>query len=132
MRSLFDSLFGRETGATSGEAGRGRPESLRRRTLAVNSRINLATSMLATPAALYLLATQGALMPFVITMIGLGGAFLTLALHRRGLTGGKGCGANQQCKPGFDGHDGSRDSIKHCLKNHAVKLFLKQEHGLAG
>ena len=84
MRSLFDSLFGRETGATSGEAGRGRPESLRRRTLAVNSRIILATSMLATPAALYLLVTQGALMPFVITMIGLGGGFLTLALHRRG------------------------------------------------
>ncbi len=82
MRSLFDSLFARETGAGF-EAPRGRPETLRRRTLATNSRIIVATSMLATPAALYLLV-QGLLMPFVITVIGLAAGFMTLALHRRG------------------------------------------------
>jgi two-component system, cell cycle sensor histidine kinase DivJ len=83
MRSLFDSLFGRETGAASAEAMRGRPETLRRKTLAANSRIIIATSATGIPAALYLLV-QGALMPFVITTIGLGAGFLTLALHRRG------------------------------------------------
>src|SRR4051812_13976248 len=83
MRSLFDSLFGRETGATSSEAGRGRPETLRRKTLAANSRIIVATSMIGMPAALFLLV-QGALMPFVITTIGVATGFLTLALHRRG------------------------------------------------
>jgi cell cycle sensor histidine kinase DivJ len=83
MRSLFDSLFGREAGSTSSEAGRGRPETLRRKTLAANSRVIVATSMIAMPAALFMLV-QGALMPFVITMIGLACGFLTLALHRRG------------------------------------------------
>lgn len=55
MRSLFDSLFDREAGAASSEDGRGRPETLRRKTLAANSRIILAASALAMPAALYLL-----------------------------------------------------------------------------
>lgn len=82
MRSLFDSLFGREAGAVSSEAGRGRPETLRRKTLAANSRFIVATSVLAMPGALYMLV-QGMLMPFVISMIGLCGGFLTLALHRR-------------------------------------------------
>ncbi len=82
MRSLFDSLFGRETGGAS-EAQRGRPETLRRKTLAANSRIIIATSAIAIPAALYLLV-QGALMPFVIVTIGLCAGFTTLALHRRG------------------------------------------------
>jgi cell cycle sensor histidine kinase DivJ len=83
MRSLFDSLFGRETGGASLEAQRGRPETLRRKTLAANSRIIIATSAIGIPAALYLLA-QGALMPFVIVTIGLCAGFMTLALHRRG------------------------------------------------
>ena len=83
MRSLLDSLFGRETGAPRGEAARGRPEALRRKTLATTSRMILVASMLATPGALYLLL-DGALMPFVITMIGLAAGFLTLELHRRG------------------------------------------------
>ncbi len=82
MRSLFDSLFARESGAGF-EAGRGRPEALRRKTLAANSRIIIATGMLATPAALLMLV-QGLLMPFVVTVIGLAVGFLTLALHRRG------------------------------------------------
>ncbi len=82
MRSLFDSLLGRETGSAS-EAQRGRPETLRRKTLAANSRIIIATSVIGSPAALYLLA-QGGLMPFVIVTIGLCAGFMTLALHRRG------------------------------------------------
>ncbi|RYE11208.1 MAG: PAS domain-containing sensor histidine kinase [Hyphomicrobiales bacterium] len=83
MRSLFDSLFGREAGTASPEVGRGRPETLRRHTLAANSRLILAASAVGMPAALYMLV-QGALMPFVVCMIGLCGGFLTLALHRRG------------------------------------------------
>ena len=83
MRSLFTSLFDRETGSASSEAQRGRPETLRRKTLAANSRIIIATSVIGTPAALYLL-TKGALMPFVIVTIGLCAGFMTLALHRRG------------------------------------------------
>lgn len=83
MRSLFDSLFSRETGAASSEASRGRPETLRRRTLGANSRIIIATSGIAMPAALYLLV-QGALMPFVIVMIGLCAGFMTLAMYQRG------------------------------------------------
>jgi cell cycle sensor histidine kinase DivJ len=83
MRSLFDSLFGRETGAASSEASRGRPETLRRRTLAANSRLIIAMSGIAMPAAIYVLL-QGALMPFVIATVGLGAGFMTLAFHRRG------------------------------------------------
>lgn len=83
MRNVFDSLLGRENGAVPGAGSRGRPETLRRSTLATNSRIIIATSTMAMPAGLVMLG-QGALMPFVITMIGLCGGFLTLALHRRG------------------------------------------------
>ena len=83
MRSLFNSLFVRETGAASAEAMRGRPETLRRKTLAANSRIIIATSVVAIPAALYLLM-HGALMPFVIVTIGLCSGFMTLALYHRG------------------------------------------------
>ncbi len=83
MRSLFTSLFGREPGGASLEGQRGRPENLRRLTLAANSRIIIATSAIGIPAALYLLI-QGALMPFVIVMIGLCAGFMTMALHRRG------------------------------------------------
>ena len=83
MRNVFDSLFGREGGATQSDSSRGRPETLRRKTLAANSRIIIATSMVSLPAGVMLL-TQGALMPFVIATIGLCAGFLTLALHRRG------------------------------------------------
>jgi cell cycle sensor histidine kinase DivJ len=83
MRNVFTSLFGRESGATLLEGMRGRPEALRRRTLAANSRIVITASMIGLPAGLYLL-WQGALMPFVITTIGLCAGFMTLALHRRG------------------------------------------------
>lgn len=83
MRNVFDSLLGRENGALQHEGSRGRPETLRRKTLAANARIIIATSMMSLPPALVLLG-QGALMPFVITIIGVCAGFLTLALHRRG------------------------------------------------
>ncbi|HEX4298639.1 MAG TPA: PAS domain-containing sensor histidine kinase [Devosia sp.] len=82
MRNLLASLFGRETGAGPGGAARGRPEALRRKTIAINARLILAVSMIATPAALFGLI-KGELMPFVITMIGLAAGFMTMALHRR-------------------------------------------------
>jgi len=83
MRSLLNSLLGRETSAGRTEAPRGRPEALRRKTIAVNAQILIGASAIATPAALYYLI-HGALMPFVVTTIGLGAGFLTLSLHRRG------------------------------------------------
>ena len=83
MRSLLTSLFGRETGSDRSEAVRGRPETLRRKTIAINSKIILGASMIATPVALYALI-QGALMPFVVTVVGLAAGFLTLSLHHRG------------------------------------------------
>jgi cell cycle sensor histidine kinase DivJ len=83
MRSLFISLFGRETGADRGDLARGRPEVLRRKTIAANARIIIAASVLAMPAALYLLIS-GALLPFVVTTIALAAGVMTLALHRRG------------------------------------------------
>jgi cell cycle sensor histidine kinase DivJ len=82
MRSLFNSLFGRE-GSTSAEAERGRPETLRRHTIAANSRIIVATALAGAPAALYMLV-HGAIMPFVIVTIGLCAGCLTLAMHGRG------------------------------------------------
>lgn len=83
MRSLLSSLFGRETGADQGEAVRGRPELLRRDTIAVNARIIIVASALAAPAALFYLV-QGMSLPFVVSVIGLAAGFATLALHRRG------------------------------------------------
>jgi cell cycle sensor histidine kinase DivJ len=83
MRSLFSSLFRREPGTDRAELTRGRPEALRRKTIAANARIILGTSMAATPGALWFLL-QGALMPFVITVLGLATGFITLGLHRRG------------------------------------------------
>ncbi len=83
MRSLLSSLLGREIGADRTSAARGRPEALRRTTIAVNSRVVIVASAASLPAALYLLL-QGALMPFVVAVIGLCTGFITLELHRRG------------------------------------------------
>ena len=83
MRSLLTSLLSRETSADRGEAARGRPEALRRKTIAINSQIFIAVTVIAMPFALYYL-TQGAMMPFVIAVIGLAAGFTTLALHHRG------------------------------------------------
>src|ERR1700712_6091111 len=83
MRSLLISLLGGEPGVDRSDLARSRPEALRRKTIAANSRIILASSMLATPPAAYLLL-QGALMPFVLSTIGLTVGFITFALQRRG------------------------------------------------
>jgi len=83
MRSLLSSLFGGETGADRGELARSRPEVLRRRTIAANARVTIAASVLAMPAALYLLV-GGALLPFVVTTIALAAGIMTFTLHRRG------------------------------------------------
>jgi cell cycle sensor histidine kinase DivJ len=83
MRSPLTFLFGGETPPRRGDLSKGRPEALRRAVLATNSRIILAASLLGLPAALYLLV-GGALMPFVLTVVGLCTGFMTLALHRRG------------------------------------------------
>ena len=83
MRSLLSSLFGRETGADQKEAARGRPDVLRRDTIAVNARVILVASVLAAPAALVSLV-GGMVLPFVVSVIGLAAGFATLALHRRG------------------------------------------------
>lgn len=82
MRSLFLMLAGRRASEPFREAS-GRPEALRRKTLATNSRIILGTSVMATPIALYALL-QGMLLPFVLAVLGLAVGFLTLALHHRG------------------------------------------------
>src|SRR3569833_3189591 len=83
MRSLLFSLFGGETGADRGELVRGRPEVLRRKTIGANARVIIAASVLAMPAALYLLMSS-ALLPFVVTVVALAAGVITFALHRRG------------------------------------------------
>ncbi len=83
MRSLFSGMASGEKPAPSMRASSGRPEALRRRTLATNSRIILAVSGLGLPITLYLLM-QGMLLPFVLSILGLAVGFLTLALHQRG------------------------------------------------
>ena len=87
MRSLFSRVFGKDSAMASrsaeGRDGSGRPELLRRRTLAVNSKIVMVVSALSLPAGLYALV-QGALLPFVLCILGLTVGVLTLALHQRG------------------------------------------------
>jgi two-component system, cell cycle sensor histidine kinase DivJ len=83
MRSLFSFAQSKET-PVSGHAAGGRPETLRRRTLANNSKIAIAASTVAMPIALYLLVTQGMMLPFILVMMGLASGVLTLALHHRG------------------------------------------------
>ena len=82
MRSPFSRMA---TGKRTGEArpASGRPEAMRRRTLAVNSRIILVISGLGLPISLYLLM-QGLVLPFVLNIVGLAVGFATLALHQRG------------------------------------------------
>ncbi|MEO6396401.1 MAG: histidine kinase dimerization/phospho-acceptor domain-containing protein, partial [Devosia sp.] len=80
MRSLFSALFGPDLAPTA----RSRPELLRRRTLAVNSRIFLVASAVSVPAALHFLL-HGQVLPIILAISGLAAGVLTLALHRRGL-----------------------------------------------
>jgi cell cycle sensor histidine kinase DivJ len=83
MRSLFS--FGASKEMSLAIAGTGhRPEMLRRKTLANNSRIAIVLSALMMPLAVYWLVT-GAILPFVLAAIGLGSGMVTLALHQRQL-----------------------------------------------
>ena len=83
MRSLFS--FGASKEMSLAIAGTGhRPEMLRRKTLANNSRIAIALSALMMPLAVYWLVT-GAILPIVLAAIGLGSGMVTLALHQRQL-----------------------------------------------
>jgi cell cycle sensor histidine kinase DivJ len=87
MRSLFSQMFGKGVASAGksgdGRDGSGRPELLRRKTLAVNSRVLLIASVVSLPAGLYALL-QGAMLPFILCILGLTAGVLTLALHQRG------------------------------------------------
>ncbi|UJW85498.1 PAS domain-containing sensor histidine kinase [Devosia sp. SL43] len=81
MRSLFS--FGASKEMSLAIAGTGhRPEMLRRKTLANNSRIAIIVSALMMPLAVYWLVTA-AILPIVLAAIGLGSGMVTLALHQR-------------------------------------------------
>lgn len=83
MRRLFS--FGASKEMSLAVAGTGhRPEMLRRKTLANNSRILILLSALAMPFAVYGLVT-GALFPFAVAALGLAGGMVTLSLHQRKL-----------------------------------------------
>lgn len=83
MRSLFRMLAGKPAPEPLLREASGRPEALRRKTLATNACIILAASAIGTPIALQALL-QGMLLPFVLAMLGLAVGFLSLALHHRG------------------------------------------------
>jgi cell cycle sensor histidine kinase DivJ len=83
MRSVLNSLFGRGAGAERPAAVESRSEALRRRTIGMNARLIVLASGLALPAGVMLLL-GGALLPFVIAVIGMCVGFATLVLHRRG------------------------------------------------
>jgi cell cycle sensor histidine kinase DivJ len=82
MRSLSQMLAGWRAPKPLREA-KGRPETLRRKALAINSKLAIAASTVAMPPALYALV-QGLMLPFILVMLGLAAGFLTLALHHRG------------------------------------------------
>jgi cell cycle sensor histidine kinase DivJ len=81
MRSLFS--FGSSKEMSLAMAGTGhRPEMLRRKTLANNSRLTLLLCALAMPLAVYWLVAGNPL-PFALAALGLIGGIVTLALHQR-------------------------------------------------
>jgi cell cycle sensor histidine kinase DivJ len=81
MRSLRSFL---DRGDAAQAVPEGRPETLRRATLATNAKFILAGSGLAAAPALYLLITQGLLLPTILAVLGVAIGCVTLALHRRG------------------------------------------------
>lgn len=82
MRSLLSFGASKEDIPTSGAPG-ARPEILRRKTLALNSRLVVIASGIGLPFALYGLF-QGLMLPFLVVMLTLAGGMVTLALHQRG------------------------------------------------
>ncbi|MBU1304618.1 MAG: PAS domain-containing sensor histidine kinase [Alphaproteobacteria bacterium] len=81
MRSPFSFSASKEISQAVAGSGH-RPEMLRRKTLAINAYIAMASSALAMPLAVYFLIV-GAALPFVVAFIGLGSGMITLALHQR-------------------------------------------------
>ncbi len=77
MRSPMS--FGTGTQTVEAAAPSGRPEALRRQTLAVNARLILMASLLSMPFALYALL-HATLLPFVLATLGVGTGVTTLAL----------------------------------------------------
>jgi hypothetical protein len=82
MRSVFSAVFGGGGPSPARDAG-GRPEALRRRTIADNARLVILVGALCLPAAFYFLM-RGMVLPFAIDVLGLAVGFLTLGLHHRG------------------------------------------------
>jgi cell cycle sensor histidine kinase DivJ len=81
MRSLFS--YGASKEMPLAIAGSGhRPEMLRRKTLANNSRIAIIASALVMPLAIYWLVT-GTVLPFVLAAAALASGLITLSLHQR-------------------------------------------------
>jgi len=90
MRRLFS--FGASKEMSLAVAGYGhRPEMLRRKTLANNSRLLILLSALAVPGAVYALVT-GTSFPLVVAMLGLAGGMATLSLHQRRMFEGAAAG----------------------------------------
>jgi two-component system, cell cycle sensor histidine kinase DivJ len=83
MRSVSSWIFGRQAGRPQGEVAGGRPELLRRRTIATNARIIIVIAALGLPPALHWLML-GLALPFVLDIMGLAVGVLSLALHHRG------------------------------------------------
>ena len=83
MRSLFS--FGASKEMSLAIAGSGhRPEVLRRKTLANNSRIVIAASALLMPLAIYAMVI-GTVLPFALCAVALASGMVTLSLHQRQL-----------------------------------------------
>ena len=74
--------FRARRGSAPAKAGSARPETQRRKTIAVNAVVLIAASALAMPVAIWLLVAQAAL-PFVIASAGLVGGMVSLSLHQR-------------------------------------------------
>lgn len=83
MRSLFSFVASKEMPLAVAGSGN-RPEVLRRKTLANNSRIAIVTSALVMPLAIYWLVT-GTVLPFILAAVALASGMTTLALHQRQL-----------------------------------------------
>ena len=81
MRSLFSYGASKEMPLAIAGAGH-RPEMLRRKTLANNSRIAIAASAVIMPLAIYWLVT-GAVLPFILASGALVSGLITLSLHQR-------------------------------------------------
>ncbi len=81
MRSLFSFRESKEIAMAAGSGNR--PEILRRRTLANNSRLLVLFGLLGLPFSMHWLLA-GAPLPFALGLMGLAAGMVTLSLHQRG------------------------------------------------